>query len=190
MTPKKNLFAFLGVVVVFFARYDILIIMKKIYQKGICPMKKSLLVLTLLLLLFISGCATDQDTEREALRSQLETAQQDLIKFNKEIERLSETNESLQSSLEEYANNESISFKDVVKMTVIVLDKQSGTDLYPYYIIVSDTDVDFNTPLLLTIEDRAAYNKIVVGEEYTFDVFITNVIEENKTHIQYSFSIE
>lgn len=153
-------------------------------------MKKIKLLVVALLVLVITGCAGSQDSERDALRTQLEMAQQDLIKFDKKIQSLEEEVSSLQASLEDSLNGESITFKDTISMNVTVLNKQKGTDLYPYFIIVSHPDVDHNTPLLLTTDNPATYNKIEVDEEYTFDVYVINVIEDNKSHVRYSFIID
>lgn len=62
-----------------------------------------------------------------------------------------------------------------------------GDEKYPFYLIVTDTNTDQNTPLLIVVEEESEYESFVVGNTYKIKVYIINVIENNKNHIRYSF---
>lgn len=149
-------------------------------------MKKLTFILIVLIVLGLSGCSTSNN-ETDKLSKELAEAKELLVEKQGVIEKLQEKN--LETLLDADTNYGGFTFKGVLDMTVTVLDKQEGNELYPYYVIATDKDVDHNTPLLLTVERADIYNKIKVGEEHTFKVFVINVIEDNEKHIRYTFSI-
>ncbi len=151
-------------------------------------MKKLSLVLCTLALLLLTGCSSAQKN-LDNLKQELAEIRQELEQSLTEKTALVEQNQELQNRVKSFEYNDAVSFKGIVKMTVTVLDKLPGSELYPYYVLATDRDVDHNTPLLLTTESKQVYEALVVGQEYTFRVFVINVVQREDNHIRYTFTI-
>ncbi len=133
-------------------------------------MKIKKIVLVMMLVLLSSCTVNAKQTDLEA---KLEALKKENQVLKDEIESLNNL-----SSEDEF---DSFTFKDFVKMKVIVLDKLEG------YLMVTLEDRDHNTPLLISVEEQHNLDNFVINETYDLNVYIINVIENNKTHIRYEF---
>lgn len=70
-----------------------------------------------------------------------------------------------------------------------MLEKQKGDALHPFYVLVSQEDVDHNTPLLLTIEDEALFNNYEAGKIYDFKVYTEVVAHKESGNVRFMFMI-
>ncbi len=110
---------------------------------------------------------------------------------------INEQNEKLDKILEAVTKEDEnvglpgvYTFKDFVEMEVKVLSKIEGSELYPYLLMVTDEDVDHNTPLIIAVESKELYDTINVDEDYKMKVYVINVVEENNTKTRFSFMLD
>ena len=93
----------------------------------------------------------------------------------------------LKKSLDYNEYDKIISFKDVVKIQVKVIQKLEGDELYPYYIIVTQEDRDHNTPLLITVDNFNSYQKFNEGKTYELNVHVEAVIDRGNNVIRFMY---
>ena len=56
--------------------------------------------------------------------------------------------------------------------------------------MVTDLDVDHNTPIIINVETKDIYETIDAGETYKIRASIINVAQENNTKTRYSFLLD
>lgn len=143
----------------------------------------------LLLLLVISGCANQNssNTEIEDLNKKIHTLDSEVLELEAKNTSLVDEINVLKKSLDYNEYDKIISFKDVVKIQVKVIQKLEGDELYPYYIIVTQEDRDHNTPLLITVDNFNSYQKFNEGKTYELNVHVEAVIDRGNNVIRFMY---
>lgn len=154
-------------------------------------LKKTLIML--LVILSLTACTapnTDsKDKLNEKLTNEVELLKNQIGELEKKNSKLSDENITLKQSLTGYDYSDTISFKDVLELDVIILNKIPGDDLYPYYIIATMKDVDHNTPLILTTDSKETYDDLAIGYSYDLDVHVETVVDKTNNNIRFVFTI-
>lgn len=143
----------------------------------------------LLLVLVISGCANQNssNTEIEDLNKKIHTLDSEVLELEAKNTSLVDEINVLKKSLDYNEYDKIISFKDVVKIQVKVIQKLEGDELYPYYIIVTQEDRDHNTPLLITVDNFNSYQKFNEGKTYELNVHVEAVIDRGNNVIRFMY---
>lgn len=143
----------------------------------------------LLLVLVISGCANQNssNTEIEDLNKKIHTLDSEVLELEAKNTSLVDEINVLKKSLDYNEYDKIISFKDVVKIQVKVIQKLEGDELYPYYIIVTQVDRDHNTPLLITVDNFNSYQKFNEGKTYELNVHVEAVIDRGNNVIRFMY---
>lgn len=148
-------------------------------------------ILIIILSLLSLGACTNAETENvEALNKRIKELEISQLALTEENDTLKAQNEAIDVSLNEYGYPSSIKYKDVLDIKAKVLDKQKGDSLYPFYVLVTQEDVDHNTPLLLTVEDEATFNNYEVDKIYDFKVYTEVVAHKESGNVRFMFMIK
>lgn len=148
---------------------------------------KNRILIIILLLLSLSACTSADSVE--ALNEKIKDLEISQLALTEENDTLKAQNEVTDVPLNEYGYPSSIKYKDVLDIEAKVLEKQKGDALYPFYVLVSQEDVDHNTPLLLTIEDEALFNNYEAGKIYDFKVYTEVVAHKESGNVRFMFMI-
>ncbi|HZJ87345.1 MAG TPA: hypothetical protein VFC75_03885 [Erysipelothrix sp.] len=123
-------------------------------------------ILLIVLLFLVSGCKANND----AL---------------KRIEELEKENKMLETLLADRPIEQVYTYKDEMELEVIILDKLQLDDETKNYLLVTQLDVDHNTPLVIAVHQESAFKKFEVGEETTIKVYVITVVEDDHQRFEF-----
>lgn len=131
----------------------------------------------LLLCLFVvvlSGCTNQSE------KAEIETLKQANEDLTKEVN-------NLKRAFDGYDYTNEVSFKDVITINAKVLEIIEGDPLYHHYLIVTQDDVDHNTPLLIGLEDSSLKDKFVIGKSYDLSIHTQLVVDKESNIARFMY---